>query len=138
MTDNVQYETYDSLIVNLDRIHNGGQTMQLAMAKTLQRTATHDHFRVIHEVRVNGEDVRNIVLASEAEAMKAACYTLHVDPGVNPHTNNKTAETSEILIEPLGEDVDIKKLRANGPYWWSTPDLQKNGDPKGAVIFDDN
>lgn len=100
------------------------------------RKVSRDGFRrvVIHWKEKAGSD-EHIVLAEEAEIMQQACHKLHVDPGVNPHNGNATSPATSITIEPLGDDIDPRLLKAYGPYWWSTPDLQDNDDPRGAVVF---
>lgn len=58
--------------------------------------------------------------------MVTATKKLHHKPGINPHNKGETAKIGAILSQPL---------EATGPYWWSTPDLQNNGDPRGAKIW---
>lgn len=55
-----------------------------------------------------------------------ATRELHDNPGINPHTNSPTTPVHQIEVAPF---------LATGPYWWSTPGLQKNDDPNGAVII---
>ena len=31
--------------------------------------------------------------------------------------------------------ITTQKLMPGGPYWWTTPDLQDNDDPNGAIVF---
>lgn len=61
------------------------------------------------------------------EAFVEAQVKLHFEPGVNPHNQNKTKKIWKITSSELSYD---------GPFWWSTPDLMKNGDPAGVKILD--
>lgn len=91
--------------------------------------------RVVIHWKENLEGTEHIVLAKEAKIMQLACHRLHVDPGINPHTRTAASPATSVTIEPLGDNVDTKWLYATGPFWWSTPDLQDNDNPKGAVVF---
>lgn len=62
----------------------------------------------------------------EVDKFVEAQKRLHHDPGVNPHNGSKTAEVISI---------DVCEFGATGPFWWSTPDLQNNQDPAGAIIM---
>lgn len=68
----------------------------------------------------------HMVLGTEWQKFVYATLRLHYVPGVNPHNNVHTARASRIVI---------KYLRASGPYWWSTPHLEKSFDPAGASIL---
>lgn len=73
-----------------------------------------------HEYVVHKHDVDKFV---------AAAVALHGPNGRNPHQtdpNVKSRRVSEIRVNPF-----IK----TGPFWWTTPDLQKNDDPAGAAIY---
>jgi len=68
----------------------------------------------------------NIVAESQLAAFLSATLTLHFEPGYNPHSGGACSKALCITAE---------KLETSGPYWWSTPGVQDNGDPDGAVIF---
>lgn len=68
----------------------------------------------------------HIVLASEVDKFVAACRELHHESAINPHSGLKTARLSRITVG---------RLVLFGPYWWSTPGLRDNGDPKGARVI---
>ena len=69
-----------------------------------------------------------IVHVFQVDRFVLASKLLHHEPGVNPH-NKKI--TSKIIRITLGEPS------VDGPYWWTTPDLQNNNDTKnGAMVYD--
>lgn len=70
---------------------------------------------------------RFLVHELHVDRFVAAVKHLHVHPGVNPANGERCAPVWRITVSPL---------QATGPYWWSTPDLQRNYDPAGAVLFD--
>lgn len=81
----------------------------------------------LYWVTVTGGNSTNyIVLAEDLERMVIATKKLHNEPGINPHNGVKTVKIGAIVSQPL---------KATGPYWWSTPDLQNNYDPRGARIW---
>jgi hypothetical protein len=53
-----------------------------------------------------------------------ACITPR---GINPHNGGKPRRIWKITV------VELEWL---GPFWWSTPDLQKNNDPTGVPVLD--
>jgi hypothetical protein len=67
-----------------------------------------------------------VVHESQVDTFVQAQKTLHFEPGINPHTQGRT--------QPIGR-IRIRTFEASGPFWWSTPDLQENRDPKGAIDF---
>lgn len=62
----------------------------------------------------------------EVERFVEASKQLHSDPGLNPHNGNLCAKVWKITVTPV---------RATGPFWWTTPGLQNNDDPRGAHVF---
>ena len=75
----------------------------------------------------NDKPTTYIVAETQLATFMAALLKLHYEPGVNPHNGGKAAEALCITAA---------KLQTSGPYWRSVPDLQNNGDPNGAIIFD--
>ena len=73
-----------------------------------------------------GTPTQHIVLASQLDAIIEASKRLHFEPGVNPANGNQNSRIWRLRVA---------ELNAYGPYWWSTPDLGRNGDPDGALIF---
>jgi hypothetical protein len=54
-----------------------------------------------------------------------ASVKLHHSPGINPANKNPTSRIWRITSAPLH----------GNSYWWSTPSLNGNDDPAGAVIL---
>lgn len=75
---------------------------------------------------VDGSRAQRIVYFGEVDRLAQAALRLQNNPGVNPYTSTKTSKL---------EQINVWKLSADGPFWWSTPDLLKNYDPKGATVF---
>lgn len=76
---------------------------------------------------VGGESTIDFVPEAEVARYVEACIQLHHTPGINPHTGGEARKIWKIVAH----DMDVR-----GPFWWSTPDLQKNSDPNGARIID--
>lgn len=76
---------------------------------------------------VGGSPGKYLVPLSEVGRFVEASKRLHFRPGVNPHNGGETSKIWKITSAAL-------ELR--GPFWWTVPDLQKNGDPAGARIVD--
>ena len=74
---------------------------------------------------VGGETALDFIPESEVARFVTACIRLHHTPGINPHTGGEARKIWKIVAH----DMNVR-----GPFWWSTPDLQKNGDPNGARI----
>lgn len=74
-----------------------------------------------------GSSLEHIVAVQELNRFVQASLALNHKPGRNPHINGKTAQVGAITVT---------LLRPYGPYWWTTPDLQNNEDPKGARTYD--
>lgn len=55
-----------------------------------------------------------VIHKDHVDAMRDAFVALHHSPGVNPHNGERTAEIWKLECGPL---------LANGPFWWTTPDL---------------
>ncbi|WP_293811819.1 hypothetical protein [uncultured Bosea sp.] len=88
-----------------------------------------EHVTPISEVELHyagGTTARYWVPSSEVTAFAQACRRLHHTPGVNPHSGKDTIKIWQITS---------RSMSVAGPFWWSTPDLQSNGDPAGARII---
>lgn len=72
------------------------------------------------------EKTSHFVRTEHVERFVEATKQLHVSPAVNPHSGNPCRKAKAIIAE----DPEIV-----GPYWWTTPGLQENGDPNGAEIL---
>lgn len=68
-----------------------------------------------------------LIPAAEVDTFVAAAKRLHWKPGKNPHNGEEAAKVWQITVS---------KLEQRGPFWWTVPDLQNNGDPRGAHIID--
>jgi len=55
-----------------------------------------------------------------------AALKLHHNPGVNPHSGLSTTKLRAMAAYTL---------RLDGPYWWTMPSLDTNGDQRGARVF---
>lgn len=75
----------------------------------------------------------HFVTSNELERLLEATVELHHDPGINPHNQGKTARAVRITGRKIR--MDKRKVHAYGPYWWSTPGLANNDDPRGAKIY---
>lgn len=77
-----------------------------------------------------GEHIRGdhyVIHKNHVDAMRDAFVALHHSPGVNPYNGLKTAEIWKLECGPL---------LANGPYWWTTPDLGATAlEVVGALLF---
>lgn len=65
---------------------------------------------------------------NEVKRFVEACTKLYYDPGINPHTNGATKKLRRI---------DVAAFSFMGPFWWSTPDLLENHNPRGARVLDE-
>lgn len=86
----------------------------------------------------DGGMVEHTLMRKHLDRMLRATLQLHYEPGRNPHNNVKTSEARRIAI--CTQQGNIKtgaNAKGEGPYWWSTPGLMDNGDPAGALIFDE-
>lgn len=68
-----------------------------------------------------------LIPAAEVDRFVDASKRLHWKPGRNPHNG---CEASKVY------QITVGTMEARGPFWWTTPDLQNNGDPAGARIID--
>lgn len=68
-----------------------------------------------------------LIPATEVDRFVEASKRLHHDPGRNPHNGVGAAKIWQITVA---------ELTPRGPFWWTTPDLQRNNDPAGAHIID--
>lgn len=89
-----------------------------------------EHLRQVTLDYVGGSASKYLVLASEVDRFVEASKRLHWQPGINPHVTDRDARTSKIWR------ITVAKLELRGPFWWTVPDLQNNGDPAGAHIID--
>lgn len=85
-----------------------------------------DEIRQITVHFVNGRANSYLIHRDEIDRFIEATKELHVDPGRNPHNGEPTARAWRITSAPL---------QCQGPYWWTTPGLQRNGDRNGARIL---
>src|ERR1700727_2221724 len=76
---------------------------------------------------VGGKCDSYLILASEVDRFVEASKRLHFNPGRNPHNNVETAKIWQITVA---------QMEVRGPFWWTVPDLQNNGDARGASIID--
>jgi len=85
----------------------------------------------------NGQKAKYTISSEDVEKFVEACMRLHNYPGINPHNKQKTARLEKITRKDLLTDVKNIPNRpwSSGPYWWSTPNLQKNHDPSGVKIW---
>jgi hypothetical protein len=75
------------------------------------------------------DDVRateHIVHESHVDRFVRATLRLHYAPGINPHAGVRVA---------VARSITVGKIVAGGPYWWSTPSLQRQDETAGAIIF---
>ena len=70
---------------------------------------------------------RYIVTEEHSQRFLQALLCLHFEPGVNPHTKTRAKRLKM---------VTYRDLKPRGPFWWTTPDLQNDDDPNGALIWD--
>lgn len=75
---------------------------------------------------VGGRTTEYLVPANEVPAFVQATQRLHYSPGINPHTGGATIKIWKITS---------RSMTVGGPYWWTTLELQHNGDPAGARII---
>lgn len=76
---------------------------------------------------IGGAPSSFLVAESDVNTFIEATKRLHFKPGRNPHNNAECAKIWRITVS---------KMEMRGPFWWTVPDLQKNGDPRGARIID--
>lgn len=74
-----------------------------------------------------------VVALSQLRLFKEATLRLHHSPGINPHNKEKTMSLSRMTIRRLCKVRE--EVKADGPFWWSTPNLKENYDHSGAMIF---
>lgn len=77
---------------------------------------------------LEGDPHHYLIPADQVDRFVEASKRLHWKPGRNPHSG---LETSKIWR------IAVSELECRGPYWWTVPDLQENGDPAGAQIIDE-
>ncbi len=75
----------------------------------------------------NGSTSAYLVSQSDLDRFLKATLELHHDPGVNPHSGGTTDKVVKITS---------RTLQSKGRFWWSTPGLKANDDPKGAEILE--
>lgn len=76
---------------------------------------------------VEGAGSTFLVPLAEVGRFVEASKRLHFKPGINPHNGVNTSKIWKITSA---------SLECRGPFWWTVPDLQNNGDPAGARIID--
>ena len=77
-----------------------------------------------------GEPAVYVVSEQELQRFIKATVKLHHHPGINPHVKDRDAKTAQVA------KITAQRLKPSGPYWWSTPNLQENYDPNGAILWD--
>jgi hypothetical protein len=73
------------------------------------------------------KSTNHIVAEDDLETFLRATLELHFEPGYNPHSGGSTSQAMWITVA---------RLRPRGPFWWSVPGLNGNGDPAGALLWD--
>lgn len=68
-----------------------------------------------------------LVAESDVDTFVEATRRLHWKPGRNPHNGGECSKIWRITVATM---------EMRGPFWWTVPDLQNNGDPRGARIID--
>ena len=76
--------------------------------------------------KVSEHSGRHMMHEDQVETFVKATVALHHSPGINPHNGVEAASLWEIRFSQVETDAES--------YWWSTPDLQRNGDPMGAQL----
>jgi hypothetical protein len=76
---------------------------------------------------IDSKPTSYLIPAAEVERFVEASKRLHWRPGRNPHNGVHAA---------LIWQITVAELKLHGPFWWTTPDLQNNGDPAGAHTID--
>lgn len=76
---------------------------------------------------IKGAPTSFLVAESDVTTFIEATKRLHWQPGRNPHNN---VECSKIW------QLTVSRMEMRGPFWWTTPDLHKNDDARGARIID--
>ena len=76
---------------------------------------------------IGGAPTSYLIPIGEVDRFVEASKRLHWRPGKNPHNGADAAKIWKITVSSL-------ELR--GPFWWTVPDLQKNGDPAGARFIE--
>lgn len=110
---------------NTPDAHKAGDAVQV-QHKAAENINSVNKLRKVILKFEGGKTSEHLVLEGDVDKFVDASIRLHHDPGVNPHNAKKAARV---------ETICVSRLRASGPFWWSTPDLKKNSDPSGAVIF---
>lgn len=72
------------------------------------------------------EATTHIIKRTDVEKLTRAYLELHYSPGVNPHNGGRTAVVYEIKVGTF---------LPSGPFWWTTPGLDKNDDPNGVTLY---
>lgn len=86
-----------------------------------------DDIRQVTLCFVGGSANTYLVHKDHVDRFVVASKRLHFKPGKNPHNGEGASKIYQITVAAL---------EPGGPFWWSTPDLQNNGDPAGAQIID--
>lgn len=71
----------------------------------------------------------HIIHKDQVKDMCRAILALHHSPGKNPYSDVECAEVTYI---------EIKKLSAKGPFWWTKPSLGKDATEEGVTLFNDS
>lgn len=87
------------------------------------------HLSTVRQVTmyfVSGGWTSYLMAQSDVDVFIEASKRLHWRPGRNPHNGVEAAKIWRI---------SVAEFVITGPFWWSTPDLQNNHDPRGASII---
>lgn len=68
-----------------------------------------------------------LVAESDVDTFVEATKRLHWKPGKNPHNGEECSKIWRLTVA---------RMEMRGPFWWTVPDLQNNGDPRGSRIID--
>lgn len=92
----------------------------------------------IRIVYVTQEISEYILMESQITRMFIATFKLHVDPGLNMRSGKRATPAQTILLyRQTQAGLQFTSYDLGGKaLWYSTPNLRKDNDPKGAILFD--
>jgi hypothetical protein len=79
------------------------------------------------DVNDDSDNEQHVVSEGSVDRFVEATLQLHFKPGVNPHTN--------VATKPV-QYLTVAALQPMGPFWDTTPGLQENDDPRGAMTWE--
>ena len=113
----------------------GGMSVWALRQRRMDRTTVIDLVVITSYWQESDHPSTQVVRASHLGRFVVATLQLHHRPGINPHNGEKCAKLAKLTVRRLWKEAS--KVRASGPYWWSTPGLRWNDDPRGAKIYYD-